>query len=282
MMRAHKSQSPAGGQILLPVAVAVEAIAAVSDAIGRDGIPLHAEEGVPVVGIVQVKVQRGQASVSSDPQGECIGQLDIAILEGAGEQFKVIRKPQVVVLHVGHVRAARLAEGTVPVFVAKMRSFGKSNRRIHTSCMATTTSLEWSVQPSPTTSSSKSFQRLRQNRMDCHFEDISAVVGWQRTLNSGVRGSPTSPAPFKDMRNHFVIRRQTVLVGIGSVIELCGEINSDNILGSNIPICVPNAGRNVDQPSAKIGHVNLGNHVASGGTVAIIVKDQFQLPLKMK
>ena len=30
------------------------------------------------------------------------------------------------------------------------------------------------------------FQRLRQNRMDCHFEDISAVVGWHRTLNSGV------------------------------------------------------------------------------------------------
>ena len=82
----------------------------VSDAIGRDAPP-HAEEGVPGVGIVQVKVQRGQASVSSDPQGECIGQLDIAILEGAGEQFKVIRKPQVVVLHVATYvpRASRRA-----------------------------------------------------------------------------------------------------------------------------------------------------------------------------
>ena len=83
----------AGGQILVPVAVAIEAISAVSDAIARNGIPLHSEECVPGVRIVQVKIQRGQAAVWSDPQGKCIGELEVAVLECAGEQFKVVRKP---------------------------------------------------------------------------------------------------------------------------------------------------------------------------------------------
>jgi hypothetical protein len=173
------------GQIFIPVAVAVEAIAAVSDAIGWDDVPLHSEECVPGVGIVQVEVQRGQASVWSDPQGKCVGELNVAVVEGAGEQFKVIRKPQVVVLHVGHVRAARLSEGAVPVRVAEVRSFGQIEpadaRVLHTGdniLRVVSAAIAHDEQL-------KVFQRLRQNRTDCYFEYISAVVGWQQDAELG-------------------------------------------------------------------------------------------------